>query len=90
MPAITDRINPAEGVPLWERAMPANELPPEITSFSSRKVRTNDCKPTVTKTPALVVRPGGVLLILCGLATAAIDRGVSKIQRVLVEDRAVR
>ena len=55
--------------------MPANEVPPEITSFSSRKVATNDFKPTVTKTPALVVRPAGVLLILCGLATAAIARG---------------
>jgi hypothetical protein len=70
--------------------MPANELPPEITSFSPRKARTNDFKPTITKTSALIVRPGGVLLILCGLAIAAIARGVSKIQRVLVEDRAVR
>jgi hypothetical protein len=70
--------------------MPANEVLPEITSFSRREAGTNDFKPTVTKTPDLIVRPGGVLLILCGLATAAIARGVSEIQRVLVEDRAVR
>ncbi len=70
--------------------MPANEVLPEITSFSRRNVRTNDFKPTETKAHLLVLRPGGVLLIFCGLATAAIARGVSEIQRVLVEDRAVR
>jgi hypothetical protein len=55
--------------------MPANEVSTESTTFSPRNVRTNDFKPAVTKNRDLVVRLGGVLLILGGLATAAIARG---------------
>ena len=55
--------------------MPANEVRSRITAFSHRIDRTNDFKPTVTKTLALVARRGGVLWGLCGLMAAAIARG---------------
>ena len=70
--------------------MPANEVTSKITTFSHRTVRTNDFNPTASNTPALVVWPGGVHLILGGLATAAIARGVSKILQVPVDDQSVR
>ena len=54
--------------------MPANKVYYEDATFSHHKVRTNDFNPTLTRTRALVVGLVGVLLILGGLATAAIVR----------------
>jgi hypothetical protein len=55
--------------------MPAIEDSSKNTAFSHRIVRTNDFKPTGTKTRALITLLGGILFVLGGLATAAIARG---------------
>ena len=54
--------------------MPANEVVPDIATFSPDAGRANGFKPTASKTQIRIAWRAGILSILCGLTTAAVAR----------------